>query len=284
MTSPSVAPLLAVLDLEQLDPDHFRSRAVNESDHRMFGGLVVAQALMAAGRTVGPTRRVHSLHANFLHGGDPAVPVVLRVENLRESRAFSTRRTTVIQGGTALCTMTSSFQDQEEGLEHQAPMPIAAPPESLPNWHSRLASRARYGTLAHVEWSALEMRCDDDAVTEENPSLQVWVRAAAQLPDDPLLHAAVLAYVSDLSMLAAVPLPDEDAQPHGFVIATLDHSMWFLHDLRVDDWLLHDQVSPGAAGGRGIAWGRVYRQDGRLVATTAQEGLLRARRPPPPTG
>jgi len=279
-TGRTVEPLLEALDLDRLDDVTFRSRAVIDSDQRVFGGLVVAQALMAAGRTVGQTRRPHSLHANFLHGGDPAAPLVLRVENLRDSRAFSTRRTTVDQGGAAIFTMTTSFQDDEPGLSHQTPMPSVDGPGGLPSWRNRLASRARYGTIAHVEWTALEMRCDDAAVSGENPSLQVWLRTTAPLPDDSLLHAAVLAYASDLTMLAAVPLPDETDLPNGVVIATLDHAMWFLRDLRVDQWLLHDQTSPAAAGGRGMAWGRVFREDGLLVATTAQEGLLRPRRPP----
>ena len=279
MTMSAVAGLLDALDLEEAAENLFIGHANTDSDHRVFGGLIVAQSLIAAGRTIGPTRRPHSLHATFLHGGDPTRSMNYHVEHLRESRAFSTRRTLVEQGDDVIFTMTSSFQDPEDGIDHQTPMPASRPPDELPNWRNRLSSRARYGTIAAVEWSALDLRCDDDDVSDDNPTLQVWLRTTDRLPDDPMLHAAVLAYASDLTMLAAVPLPDGDGpEPLGFVIATLDHSMWFLHDLRVDEWLLHDQLSPAAAGGRGLAWGRVYRSDGLLVAATAQEGLLRPRR------
>jgi acyl-CoA thioesterase-2 len=279
VTRTSVTPLLELLDLEYVGADAFRGPAGEASPNdRVFGGLLIAQALVAAGRTVPPTRRPHSLHATFLHGASPSLPLLHRVERLRESRAFSTRQVIIEQDGQVVCTATVSFQDPEDGIEHQTPMPPHPEPEELPEWHTRLTARARYGPLADVEWSALDLRCDVSEASPRNPTLQVWLRSTAPLPDDPLLHAAVMAYASDLTLLAAVPLPDDGSdEPKGFLMATLEHSMWFLCDLRVDEWLLHDQMSPGASGARGLAWGRVYRADGRLVAATAQEGLLRPR-------
>lgn len=275
---PTSAPdLLRTLEPEQVESDRFVYHPDTDPGHRVFGGLLLAQGLVAAGRTVLPPRAPHSLHADFLHQVHGGSPIHLTVQRLRETRAFSTRRTVVQQNGREVFAMTSSFHADEAGVRHQTEMPKVPPPEDLPGWGKRLVGRARYGTLAHVEWSALDVRGDDDGVSPQNPALQVWLRTRDALPHDSLLHAATLAYVSDLTMLAAVPLPPDPTASNEYMIASLSHSMWFFHALRADQWLLHDQHSPASSAGIGLTTGNVYTQDGQLVAAAAQEGLIRAR-------
>ena len=271
----TVADLVALLDLEQVDDLILRGSAPDTNLQRVFGGQVLAQALMAGGRSVDPERAPHSLHGYFLRPGDPAIPIVYVVESTRDGRSFSTRRIIARQHGQTIFHMTASFQVHEEGLDHQDVMPLVPAPETLP----LLSERPRAGdALRRGEWDALEVHYDD-ASDRGAQELRVWLRTAGPMPDDPLLHTAVLAYASDLTLLAAVALRhDIRFGDPGVAAASLDHAMWFHRPVRVDQWLLHDQESPSASGGRGLGRGRIFAADGRLVATTVQEGLVRLQR------
>ncbi len=267
----SVADLMALLDLEVIDTGILRGVAPETTMQRVFGGQVLAQALMAGGSTVTDERLPHSLHGYFLRAGDPTTPIVYVVEDTRDGRSFSTRRVIARQHGRPIFHMTASFQVAEEGLEHQDDMPVTPAPHALPSLRDRLVAGGR----APDEWDALDVRYVP-LVDDGDPGLQVWLRTAGPLPDDELRHAATLAYASDLTLLAAASVPHHfrpDAPP--LLIASLDHAMWFHRPVRVDEWLLHDQESPSASGGRAIARGRVFDLEGRLVATTVQEGLFR---------
>jgi acyl-CoA thioesterase-2 len=271
----TVADLVALLELEQVDDLILRGAAPETNLQRVFGGQVLAQALMAGGRSVDPGRAPHSLHGYFLRPGDPSIPIVYVVENTRDGRSFSTRRIIARQHGTTIFHMTASFQVHEEGLDHQDPMPSVPDPESLP----LLSDRPRaMDAVRRGEWDALEVHYDD-ASDHGAEQLRVWLRTAGPMPDDPLLHMAVLAYASDLTLLAAVALRhDIRFGDPGVAAASLDHAMWFHRPVRVDEWLLHDQESPSASGGRGLGRGRIFSRDGLLVATTVQEGLVRLQR------
>jgi len=285
----SVDELLTLLDLEEVDDCVYRGRQPDTALQRVFGGQVAGQALVAASRTVEAGRLVHSLHAYFLRPGDTKVPIVYDVERTRDGRTFSTRRVVARQQGVdgpPMFYMSASFQTPEDGLEHQDPMPEVAPPEDCPELGDVLARLTKRPRDAwDREWAALDVRYAGDSRSEgeidgeAHPAQsRVWLRAAGPLGDDPAVHAAVLAYASDLTLLSASVLPhgtwigDPRLQP-----ASLDHAMWFHRPLRADEWLLYDQVSPSASGGRGFATGHLFATDGRLVATAVQEGLVRLR-------
>jgi acyl-CoA thioesterase-2 len=273
----TVEGLLDLLELEAIDDDIHRGIAPDSTLQRVFGGQVLAQALVAGGRTVDESRGPHSLHGYFLRPGDPAVPIVYVVERTRDGRSFSTRRVIARQHGRPIFHMTASFQVAEEGLEHQDPVPSAPDPDALPSLRERMEDR-RDG-VSPEEWAALDVRY---AVPEgDGPlDLQVWLRTDGAMPDSPLLHAATLAYASDLTLLASAAITHRlRMDDPRLVTASIDHAMWFHRPVRVDSWLLHDQESPSASGGRGIGRGRVFATDGSLVATTVQEGLLRLRTP-----
>jgi acyl-CoA thioesterase-2 len=268
----SLEDLVDLLDLEMIDVDLFRGQQPQTSMQRVFGGQVLGQALVAASRTVDPGRIVHSLHGYFLRGGDTAVPIIYRPEPTRDGGSFSSRRVVASQNGKPIFYMSASFQRPEPGLDHQDPMPDElVPPEEAPTLASVLEARSgRKAADWDKEWSALDVRLA--GVTGR----QFWIRAAGKLPDDPALHACVLAYASDLTLLGASLLP------HGIVIgdrriqpASLDHALWFHREFRADEWLLYDQASPSASGARGFATGRLFDEDGRLIASVAQEGLIR---------
>jgi len=271
----TVADLVGLLELERVDDLILRGAAPETTLQRVFGGQVLAQALMAGGSSVHDHRHPHSLHGYFLRPGDPAIPIVYVVENTRDGRSFSTRRIVARQHGETIFHMTASFQVHEDGLDHQDPMPLVPEPETLP----RLSDRPRASdAVQRGEWDALEVRYDD-ASDRGDEKLRVWLRTSGPMPDDPLLHAAVLAYASDLTLLASVALRhDIRFGDPGVAAASLDHAMWFHRPVRVDEWLLHDQESPSASGGRGLGRGRIFTRDGRLVATTVQEGLVRLQR------
>ncbi|MGW1345678.1 acyl-CoA thioesterase [Kribbella sp. NPDC002412] len=268
----SLEDLVELLDLEKIDVDLFRGRQPQTSMQRVFGGQVLGQALAAASRTVEPERIVHSLHGYFLRGGDTSVPIIYRPEPTRDGGSFSSRRVVASQNGKPIFYMSASFQRPESGLDHQDPVPddLVAPDEA-PTLAAVLEARSgRKAADWDREWAALDVRLA--GVTGR----QFWIRAAGKLPDDPALHACVLAYASDLTLLGASLLPhnivigDRRIQP-----ASLDHALWFHRPFRADEWLLYDQASPSASGARGFATGRLFTEDGHLVASVAQEGLIR---------
>ena len=283
----SIDELVALLDLETLEDGLYRGRQPETSLQRVFGGQVAGQALAATIRTVEAGRIVHSLHAYFLRPGDPSVPILYDVERTRDGRSFSLRRVVARQHGRPIFSMSSSHQVPEEGLEHQDSMPEMTAPEDCPELGDVLATiTKRPRDDWDREWAALDVRYAGDSREggvlndPEHPAVaRVWLRAAGHLADDPALHAAVLAYASDLTLLSA------SVVPHGVYIgdprlvpASLDHAMWFHRPFRVDEWLLYDQVSPSASGGRGFATGRLFTQQGRLIASVVQEGMVRLRR------
>ena len=278
--------LVAQLDLETLELNLFRGSSRDLGGRSVFGGQVIGQAIVAATRTI-EGRMPHSLHAYFLLPGDMNAPIVYEVDRIRDGGSFSARRVQAIQHGRPILSMIASFQVPEEGLEHQVAMPEVPPPESLkstaeliPQWiaeagevHPRiLASLKRAEVLEFrpvYPWSPLKPN-----VTE--PRQAIWFRIGQNLPDDPILHRCLLAYASDFNLIGTA------LRPHGkswyspdMVVASLDHALWFHRDLRVDDWLLYSMDSPTSQGARGMTRGQVFDRQGRLVASVAQEGLLR---------
>ncbi|MDB5731748.1 MAG: Choloyl-CoA hydrolase, partial [Variovorax sp.] len=279
-----VAHLVELLRLEQLDSDRFRGATEDIGTPAVFGGQVLGQALMAASRTVEADRPAHSLHAYFLLAGDPHAPIDYAVDRVRDGRSFTTRHIVATQQDRTIFEMSASFQRVEEGVEHQAPMPVAPPPEEVPG---EVEQRRAMGERLPARWRdkfggerPIEFRTVDapDLLAPEprTGEVQIWMRALAALPDEPALHRALLAYASDHGLLRAALLP------HGLSFmqrrlraASLDHSMWFHRDFRLDDWLLYCIDSPSAQGARGLCRGQIFARDGRLVASVAQEGMVR---------
>ncbi|MBV8496660.1 MAG: acyl-CoA thioesterase II [Gammaproteobacteria bacterium] len=281
-----LADLMQLLELERLELNLFRGASRDIGSPQVFGGQVLGQALSAAAATV-EGRVVHSLHAYFLRRGDCNAPIVYEVDRSLDGHSFSNRRIVAIQHGQQIFNMTASFQVAESGFEHQIAMPQVPPPEALaaagapsPQVLARLPERVRrffeqprpfeFRTVQPIEY--LEPR-------REAPAREIWFRAVGALPDDEMLHRRLLAYVSDFFLLDTATLP------HGtsflkptVVMASIDHAMWFHRPLRVDDWLLYAMVSPSASGARGFARASVFARDGRLVASAAQEGLVRLRK------
>lgn len=283
----SLGDLLALLDLETIEDNLFRGRQPVTQLQRVFGGQVAGQALMAAVRTVPPERQVHSLHGYFLRPGDTTVPIVYDVELVRDGRSFTTRRVVARQHGRPIFYLTASFHKSEDGFEHQDAMPDVPAPEECPPLSDVLQKRSGLPPGSwDQEWASLDVRYVGDSrpggqvTLADRPALaRLWFRAAGRLPDDPTLHACVLTYASDLTLLGAALVPHNTYIGAPAVqSASLDHTMWFHRPFRADEWLLYDQVSPSAYGARGLALGRVFAADGRLVATIAQEGLIRANR------
>ncbi len=277
--------LIDLLELEQLEVNLFRGLSPDEDRQRVFGGQVAGQALVAAGRTV-DRGAVHSLHAYFLRPGDPRIPIIFDVDRIRDGRSFTTRRVVAIQHGRAIFNLSASFQVPESGPEHQYPMPAAPDPDSLPTMRERHEPYADRFEPGFVEWIRRERPIDtrsaglprwlDPEPSDREPEQLVWFRANGKLPDDPLLHACIVAYASDLTLLDTALMThvrswDDDR----FMIASLDHAMWFHRELRADEWLLYHQKSPSAQGARGLAEGFIYRRDGALAVTVMQEGLMR---------
>jgi acyl-CoA thioesterase-2 len=280
--------LLAVLDLEELEVNVFRGRSPQENRQRVYGGQVAGQALVAAGRTVA-RGAVHSLHAYFLRPGDPAVPILYLVDRIRDGRTFTTRRVVAIQHGQAIFHLSASFQPSEPGPDHQLPMPEAPDPDSLPTFEARLAKVADTLPPELRQWVLRDRPIDVRAVvggnpfkpTRRPPRQLVWIRASGRLPDALLLHQCVVAYASDLTLLDTAALPHAIAwNDPGYVMASLDHAMWFHRPFRADEWLLYSQESPSASGARGFTTGRLFTREGRLVVSVAQEGLIRPVRAP----
>jgi len=279
----AVDDLVKLLDLEPIEVNIFRGMSPDEDRQRIFGGQVAGQALVAAARTVPDDRRVHSLHGYFLRAGDPRVPVLYEVDRLRDGGSFTTRRVNSIQHGKVIFTMSASFQVPEDGLDHAFAMPDVPPPEELPTMRERMVragvevapwmDRPRPIDIRHVDWA------DPDRTRQPEPRQDVWLRADGRLPDDPLIHTIVLTYASDLTLLDTATLAHGGSWFELTVfMASLDHAMWFHRPFRADDWLLYNQDSPNATGGRGLARGLVFTRDGTLVATVMQEGLIRTAR------
>jgi acyl-CoA thioesterase-2 len=251
------------------------TRYPRRSAGRCLRPVLLAQSIIAASRTLPDERIIHSLHGYFLRPGEPEVPVVYRVERIRDGRSFVTRRVTGIQHGQAIFMLSASFQVREEGLEHQDPMPVVPPPEDLVDVHP---NRAGLAELHRLEWPGWDLR-DVLPPEGEGPDApahqQLWMRYREQLPDDPLLHVCALAYASDLRLLGTSLVPHPGAVVQA---ASLDHAMWFQRPFRADDWLLYDQTSPSAVGARGLTQGRFFDRAGNLVAAVVQEVLIRPRR------
>lgn len=274
----TIDDLVAVLDLEQIEPDLYRGPAAQTRLQRTYGGQVLAQAVVAAYRTFPSARVLHSLHAQFLEAGRADSPILYDVMPTRDGAHFSTRIVTARQGGRRIFTMMCSAQQPEEGLEHSDPVPDVPAPDDCPSMADELTRRLDplSGSMFR-EWEELEVRYAsgfDTSGGHHRAGLTVWVRANGRLPDDPVLHQAVLAYLSDLTILRVSLIPHGLTYGPGLAAASLDHAMWFHRSARADDWLLYDQVSPSASGARGYSLGRVY-ANGSLVATAAQEGLVR---------
>ncbi len=280
---PAVDALVQLLDLEQLDDAVFQGVSPKIGLQRVFGGQVAGQALVAAGRTVTPERLVHSLHGYFVRPGDPYEPIRYTVENIRDGRTFSVRRSVATQHGKVIFFMSASFHLPEKGIDHQEPAPTdIPPPEEVPTLAERLAP---YPERLRM-YEAIPRPIDTRYLTEpgwvragERPvSLRqlVWMRFDGKLPDDPLVQACALTYASDLTLLDSVlSVHGETWGPGGVMGASLDHALWFHRPFRADDWFLYDCSSPSASDARGLATGRMFSRDGRLVASAVQEGLLR---------
>jgi acyl-CoA thioesterase-2 len=273
--------LVARLDLERIEVNLFRGISPPESPPRVFGGQVAGQALVAAGRTVPAERGVHSLHAYFIRPGDPTIPIVYEVERVRDGRSFTTRRVLAIQHGKAIFSLSASFQLAQPGLEHTEPMPAGVPdPDDLPDIGSRIAELGvPVGQFQRFP-RPLDIRYVGEPVwspefTPTSSPVRVWMRADGVLPDDPLLHVCLLTYASDLTLLNSVLARHELHNEESVNRASLDHAMWFHHHFRADEWFLYECYSPVASGARGLATGRFFTRDGRLIATTVQEGLVR---------
>lgn len=284
----TTADLVRLLALEPIEEDIFRGQNRDLGTGRIFGGQVLAQALVAASRTVPPERRLHSLHGYFMLAGDLAIPVLYLVDRIRDGRSFTTRQVTAVQHGQAIFSMAASFQRPEEGLAHQTVMPAVPPPEELRPELELLRERADElpASLRTIltQDRPLDFRPVDGLhpfeVRTREPRRCVWLKAMGPMDDDPVHHQAVLAYASDYGLLGAA------LQPHGLVfrdpgvmLASLDHAIWLHRPVRVDEWLLHVIDSPQSGGARAFSRGTFYARDGELVASSAQEGLFRVIRP-----
>ena len=281
--SNAVAELLTILDLERIEENIFRGRSPQVGWQRVFGGLVVAQALVAAARTV-EGRAPHSLHGYFLLPGDPAVPIVYEVDRIRDGKSFTTRRCNAIQHGRAIFSLSASFQIEEAGLEHAVSMPKVPLPESLPSETEMLRRFGAAMPEAIRRWFAqdrpIEIRPVDLVplcqARSGRPRTAGMVAREGPLPGDPAIHRAVLAYLSDMTLLdAALGAHGHSVFDTGLQVASLDHALWFHRPFRADDWLLYAQDSPNSCGARGFARGLLFSHDGRLVASVVQEGLIR---------
>ncbi|WP_159616903.1 acyl-CoA thioesterase [Arthrobacter zhaoguopingii] len=288
-TDPTLS-LLSLLDLSsadgaQTDEDIFVGTSAPQPGKRVFGGQVLGQSLIAAIRTVEPTREVHSMHAYFLRAGDADLPITFGVQRLRDGRSFSARRTHAYQDGVPILSMIASFQEPDEGLTHQDPMPSGVPdPESLPSTADLLGGFDHPVAKAWAFDRPFDVRHLDSPLYVSNdgvrePRNAVWMKTFGPMPDDDGLHRAALAYASDYTLLEPILRPHGLSWIHpGMSVASLDHAMWWHRPVRVDEWLLYVQSSPSASGARGLAAGKIYNRAGDLVASVAQEGMVRVPR------
>ena len=283
--SRAVEDLLKILDLEQIEVNLFRGQSPKSGWQRVFGGQVIGQSLVAARRTV-DGRHPHSLHGYFMRPGDPKVPIIYEVDRIRDGKSFTTRRVVAVQHGQAIFAMSASFQVDEGGFEHQAAMPDVPGPDELPSEDdvkadllSRMPEpmRTYYERERPIDMRPVEINRYMSREPME-PQFHVWIRTTGRLPDDPAIHQCVLAYASDMTLL------DTSLVPHGRTVfdptiqaASIDHAMWFHRPFRADEWLLYAQDTPSAGGARGFSRGLIFQQDGTLIASVAQEGLIRDR-------
>ena len=273
--------LVHLLDLEAIEVNLFRGVSPDENRQRVFGGQVAGQALVAATRTVDSSRHVHSLHAYFLRPGDPTVPILYEVDRIRDGKSFTTRRVVAIQHGKAIFNLQTSFHVAETGPSYQSPMPLdVPPPDSLPDFKTRMApykeqmgewyDRPRPIDLRHIDGDPLSRH------GKPAEGQRVWMRADGELPDDPTLHACIVTYASDMTLLDTTVLPlGLSWETPGMQMASLDHAMWFHRPFRADDWLLYDQRPFSTGGARGLAGGHIFTSDGTLAISVVQEGLVR---------
>jgi acyl-CoA thioesterase II len=288
----AVTDLLAILDLEPVGNNRFRGVSPQVGWARIFGGLVVSQALVAAMRSVPADVMAHSLHAYFILPGNPAEPILYETENLRDGRSFATRRVVARQGGAAIFALSASFHVAEDGFDHHVPMPAVPRPETLMSERD-MVERHKDFLPANIQRYFLRNRpielrptnpgryLGQSAAQSEHahPTQHIWFRATDALPDDPSIHLAMLAYASDMTLLdTALVAHGTSVFDSGIQPASLDHAMWFHRPCRCDDWLLYAQDSPSASGALGLARGLIYDTSGRLVASVAQEGLIRRKR------
>ena len=267
-----------ILDLEQLEVDIYRGGVFSPESgflQRTFGGHVAGQSLVSAVRTVDPKFQVHSLHGYFLRPGDARAPSVYLVERIRDGGSFCTRRISAVQHGQTIFSMSASFQADQSGIEHQDAMPTAPPPDDIPDF---MSSSDDAGFAQFDEW---DVRIVPRGLLERTPGRasqqQVWFRHRDPLPDDHVLHICALAYMSDLTLLGSAQVNHVEERKH-LMVASLDHAMWFMRPFRADEWLLYDQTSPSASGGRALTQGNLYNRYGEMVAAVMQEGLTRYQR------
>jgi len=287
----AVQEIIEILDLEPLEVNLFRGRSPQSRWQRVFGGQVIGQALVAACRTVEDVavRSPHSLHAYFLLGGDPKVPIIYEVDRIRDGRSFTTRNVKAIQHGHPIFPMSVSFHVAEQGLTHQFKMPDVPQPDALPTeaeLKERIfpllpePARRYYERDRPIEFRPVEFS-RYLGEKSENGRFDVWIRTTGRLPDEPAIHQCVLAYASDMMLLDAALIPHgRSVFSEDIMAASLDHALWFHRPFRADEWLLYAQDSPSLADSRGFSRGLIFAADGTLVASVAQEGLLRQRRRP----
>jgi acyl-CoA thioesterase-2 len=273
--SAPLAQLIEQFDLEALDADLFLGDP-GEGSGRLFGGMVAAQSVIAAGRTVVAERQLHSLHGYFLRPGRHGVPIRFVVDRIRDGRSFTTRRVKAHQAGEAIFNLSASFALPEEGISHQGPMPEAPGPDGLPDWEDVRAAALGDAAARRLDLP-VEVRVCDLPSAHREPRQRSWIRVRGILPDDPLLHTAVLVYASDRTLLGTA------ARPHDLpwskrLGASLDHAVWIHRPVRFDDWLLYASESPVAHSARGLIFGGLFYPDGTRVASVAQEALIRRRR------
>lgn len=282
----NISELLDIIALERIENNIFRGRSHSIGGARVFGGQVLAQALNAAICTVPKERMVHSMHGYFILGGDVTKPIIYDVDRIRDGRSFTTRRVVAIQNGTPIFNMAASFQVQEEGFDHQIPMPQVAGPEGLMN---RLEIMSKYPdkippklkTYIEKNPRPIEFRAVEEPsyINDKNvePIRHIWLKAKGKLSDDPMIHRTIMAYASDYNLLGTAMQPHRVTYDQ-LVMASLDHAMWFHRPFRMDEWLLYALDSPSTSGGRGFTRGHFFNQQGQLVASVTQEGMMRKRR------
>lgn len=284
----TAATLVDTLKLEPLEVNLFRGRTPEGRSGRIYGGQVIAQSLLAAYETV-DERVCHSLHCYFIRPGDPRAPIIFEVDRARDGGSFTTRRVIAVQHGQQIFNLAASFQADEQGFEHQAEMPEVPAPEGLRDEWADELERLKAAGEAEIDWMDkvrpieirnVDPRNDGPAPAVQEPTQRLWFRARMPIGDDRRLHQVVMAYASDMSLLGTAVRPHGvNWRTPGFQAASLDHAMWFHHPTNFEQWHLYVQDSPSASGGRGFNRGAIYREDGVLVASVAQEGLMRMRQP-----